>query len=226
MRNCLMKLNAVLFAGLSMLQLQAQSDTVVRDIDSNMYNTVRIGKQVWMAENLKTTRLNDGTAILLITDNMAWNNLRSDGKSGYCWYNNDKKKFSEYGVLYNFMTVNTGKLCPTGWHVPSVAEWEELTNYLGGAMMAGDKLKETGNTHWESPSQIKASNETGFFATPGGYRSYGGEFGGIGKIGNWWTATENDDKIGWYMSMYYNNGYVLKLYKNKLHGYSVRCVKD
>jgi len=109
--------------------------STVTDIDGNVYHIVAIGTQVWMAENLKTTKYNDGTFIPLVTDSTAWGNLSTPG---YCWYNNDAATYKNtYGALYNWFTVNTGKLSPKGWHIPSDTEWETLITYLGGESLAG-----------------------------------------------------------------------------------------
>jgi hypothetical protein len=103
---------------------------LVKDIDGNVYDTVTVGTQTWMVENLKTTRYNDGTAIPLVTKSVAWETLSTPG---YCWYNNDESTYkAPYGALYNWYTVNTGKLCPTGWHVPGDSEWIVLIDFLGG----------------------------------------------------------------------------------------------
>ena len=135
--------------------------SIIADIDGNIYNTVIIGTQVWMKENLKATKLNDGTNILLETDNATWISLTDPA---YCWYNNDASSYKNtYGALYNWFTVETGKLCPTGWHVPSDAEWFTLIDFLGGESVAGGKLKEIGNTHWNSPN-TGATDEYGFTA--------------------------------------------------------------
>ncbi|MCB9001260.1 MAG: fibrobacter succinogenes major paralogous domain-containing protein [Bacteroidales bacterium] len=158
----------------------------VTDIDGNTYITVTIGNQVWMAENLKTTHYNDGTAIPNVTDGNEWAALTT---GAYCWYSNATAYKDTYGALYNWYAVNTGKLAPTGWHVATDAEWTTLTTYLGGESVAGGKLKETDTTHWASPN-TGATNETGFTALPGGYRGRGGAFGGIGGYGYWWSATE------------------------------------
>jgi uncharacterized protein (TIGR02145 family) len=138
---------------------------VVTDIDGNVYNTVTIGDQVWMAENLKTTKLNDGTSISNAIDNIAWASLSTPG---YCWFINNRATYEIYGALYNWYAVYTDKLCPTGWHVPSNSEWTTLTDHLGGAEVAGGKLKESGSSHWASPN-TGATNVTGFTALPGGY---------------------------------------------------------
>jgi uncharacterized protein (TIGR02145 family) len=193
------------------------------DKDGNTYKTVTIGTQTWMAENLKTTQYNDGTPIPLVTDANAWYNLSTPG---YCWYNNEEATYkATYGALYNWYTVNTGKLCPTGWHVPTDAEWTVLTDFLGGEAVAGGKLKEAGFTHWYDPN-TSATNETGFTALPGGYRGGGGYFYGIGYYGGWWSSTEGDADGAWGRYVYYSNSDVYRNYNDKLVGFSVRCVRD
>jgi uncharacterized protein (TIGR02145 family) len=189
--------------------------TSVTDIDGNTYNTVTIGTQVWMAENLKTIKFNDGTAISNVTDGAAWLGLTTPA---YSWYNNDIANKDIYGALYNWYTVKTNKLCPSGWHVPSDAEWTVLTTYLGGAS-AGGKLKETGTTHWLTPN-AGATNETGFTALPGGYRYNGGTFGNIGILGDWWSSTETYTR-----AMHFDGADVGMLYSQGA-GFSVRCLKD
>lgn len=119
------------------------------DGDLNNYPVVQIWNQIWMGENLKTTKLSDGTAITLVTDPVAWINMLTPG---YCWYNNDISNKPVYGAIYNFYTVSTGKICPAGWHVPSDSEWSVLTDYLGGLSVAGNKLKDTGTDYWISTS--------------------------------------------------------------------------
>ena len=141
-------------------------DSTVTDIDGNVYKTITIGAQVWMKENLKVTKLNDGTAIELVINDDDWGISTSPG---YCWYDNDVNNKNLYGGLYNGYCVITGKLCPTGWHVPTDSEWTELSDYLGGDDVAGGKMKETGTTHWLSPN-TDANNESGFTGLPGGYR--------------------------------------------------------
>jgi uncharacterized protein (TIGR02145 family) len=195
----------------------------VSDIDGNTYNVVIIGTQVWMAEALKTTKYNDGTPIPLVTDNTAWTNLTTPG---YCWYNNDSATYAPtYGALYNWYTVNTGNLCPTGWHVPFDYEWTILITYLGGEDIAGGKLKEAGTTHWLSPN-TGATNESGFTALPNGYRSaVSGDFRSIGETGGGRSATDNEDAVGTGWGMYYLD---TKVYHEGYKGLggAVRCVKD
>lgn len=197
----------------------------ISDIEGNIYHIVTIGAQVWMAENLKTTKYSDATSIPLVTDNSAWNNLTTPG---YCWYKNDEATYKNtYGALYNWYTVNTGNLCPTGWHVPTDAEWTTLTTYLGGESVAGGKLKETGTAHWHSPN-TGATNESGFTALPGGIRYNTGTFNLIGDWGGWWSSTEYDAYNAWDRSLYLSYGNVLRYSSghNKNIGVSVRCLRD
>jgi uncharacterized protein (TIGR02145 family) len=203
----------------------------VMDEDGNIYQTIGIGQQLWMAENLKTTKYNDGTDIPLITDSIAWGNLSTPG---YCWYANDSNTYAQtYGALYNWYAVETGKLCPTGWHVPINSEWRELKDYLGEN--AGGKLKEAGTIHWNSPN-TGATNETGFTALPGGYNPNNifsdpnNIFGDFGCYGIWWSATEYDTShVGiWTMhSCNANlNNYNRHQSFSKKNGLSVRCLRD
>jgi len=193
------------------------------DQDGNVYKTVKIGTQTWMAENLRTTKYRDGTAIPNVTDNTAWFALKT---GAYCSYNNSAKPdtIATYGCLYNWYAVNTGKLAPKGWHVPTDVEWTTLTDYLGGESVAGGKLKETGTTHWNSPN-TRVTNETGFTALPGGHR-YSGAFVDIGGDGSWWSATENDANVAWFWYMFYNGNYVFRHNYSKERGFSIRCVRD
>jgi uncharacterized protein (TIGR02145 family) len=206
-----------------------QSGLQVSDIDGNIYNSVKIGNQVWMTENLKTTKYNDGITIPLVADNTAWTALIT---SGYCWYNNDATTYKNtYGAIYNWNTVKTGKLCPTGWHVPTDTEWHTLILYLDpGAVFAtiesvtSGKLKESGTTHWQSPN-TGATNESGFTALPGGDRDVPGPFYDIRLGGYWWSSTEEGGNA-WYRHMYYLNSNVFRSYCDKRAGFSVRCLKD
>jgi uncharacterized protein (TIGR02145 family) len=197
----------------------------VTDADGNIYNSIKIGNQIWMKENLGTTHYRDGiSAIPLVTTDEAWDNLSTPG---YCWYNNDEDFKSIYGALYNWQTVGTGNLCPTGWHVPTDAEWTTLTTYLGGEMVAGGKLKETGTTHWNSPN-AGATNQSGFTALPGGMRSGGGTGGMfriMGMYSNWWTSTEkNGGAVGRGISETEFNVFSFSSFMG--NGCSIRCLKD
>lgn len=203
----------------------------ITDIDGNTYSIIQIGTQTWLGENLKTTKHNDGTALPLVKDSIAWSNLTTPG---YCWYNNNvATNKATYGALYNWYTVNTGKLCPIGWHVPSNGEWITLTTFLGGESVAGGKLKETGTTHWESPN-TGATNESGFTSLPGGGRNSGGlsdsqngTFAAVRWTGTWWTSSEftNHYVYGWVMKYNQSNVQYTNLFQ-KTMGCSVRCVKN
>jgi uncharacterized protein (TIGR02145 family) len=196
----------------------------VTDIDGNIYNTITIDTKLWMAENLKTIKYNDGTAIPLVTDGAAWVALTTPG---YCWYNNNAVTYkATYGALYNWYTVNTGKLCPTGWHVPTDTEWTTLTTYLGGVSVAGGKMKETGTSHWLSPN-TGATNESGYTALAGGYRYFNnGLFHEVGESGQWWSSSVYSSTTAWYLFMGYNYSYTCRLSNPNQYGFSVRCLKD
>ena len=199
----------------------------VTDADGNVYSTVVIGNQEWMAENLKTTRYNDGTPIPNVTDNSEWINLTT---GAYAWYDNNEATYKNaYGALYNWYAVNTGKLCPTGWHVPTDAEWETLINYAGGG---GGKLKSTRtepevHPRWKSPN-TGATDEYGFSALPGGYRSINhGHFNDVGSSGSWWSSTELDATNAWDRDMDYGYGDVMNRHlDHKMDGLSVRCLRN
>ena len=201
--------------------------TTVTDIDGNVYHYVTIGTQVWMVENLKTTRLNDGTAIPLVADT-SWLSLSSPA---YCYYNNDIEWKPIYGPLYNWWAVNTGKLAPAGWHVPTDAEWTTLITYLGGDSIAGGKLKSTGTVEsftgfWFSPN-TGATNATGFTAYPGGYRYYLVQgFNQINRLGYWWTSTNFGTSIAYEYYLRFDETNIYREYSSKNCGYSVRCIKN
>jgi uncharacterized protein (TIGR02145 family) len=199
----------------------------ISDIDNNVYNSIILGTQEWMSENLRVTHYRNGEPIPQIPDN-TWNNLTS---GAYCWYDNDEATYkNNYGALYNFYSVvdNRG-LCPDGWHVPSEEDWNTLRDFLGGADIAGGKLKSTRTTpephpRWESPN-VGASNISGFSGIPGGYRLQDGIFGEIGRSGYWWNATVDGSNSAWMRALDYNGD---DLYVNdaiKRVGFSVRCLK-
>lgn len=195
----------------------------VIDIDGNMYKTITIGTQTWMAENLRVTKYRDGTAIPLVTDDTEWASL----DPAYCWYDNDVSYKKTYGALYNWYTVNNGNLCPTGWHVPTNAEWTTLTTYLGGEDIAGGKLKETGTNHWLS--NRGADNSSGFTALPGGLRRVNGTFASISagiNYGYWWSSSEYGTEGAFYWSMNCVSSNVSSCTNSNNNGHSVRCVRD
>ncbi|MBK7629087.1 MAG: caspase family protein [Bacteroidales bacterium] len=186
------------------------------------FPTVTIGNQIWMKENLRTDSFNDGTPIPLVTDNTVWSNTSSPA---YCSYKNENINKVLYGTLYNWYAVNSGKLCPKGWHVPTDAEWTTLTTFLGGESIAGGKLKEQEKGNW-----LGSSNgipvETEFKSLPGGYRYLAGNYFSLGSYGFWWSSTPSDASSAWSRNMSYNNNEVGSLSFNRSYGFSVRCLKD
>jgi len=194
----------------------AQSSTVT-DKDGNSYKTVTIGTQVWFAENLKTTKFNDGSSITFLTGS----NLNIPA---YCWYNDDAGNKNIYGALYNWYSVGTGKLCPTGFHVPSDIEWTALFDNLGGKLIAGGKMKETGLVHWKSPNS-GATNNSGFTALPGGLRELGIYYR-IWEKSFWWSSTESSSTAAGSWELFYDDISVSNENINKTDGFSVRCLKD
>lgn len=196
---------------------------MIKDIDGNSYLTVTIGRQVWMAENLKTTKLNDGTTIEKVTDDLKWKTLCSPG---VCWLFNLEINKNEYGGLYNWYAVSTKKLCPVGWHVPTATEWDIMITSLGDPEYAGDKLKEKGEEHWKNILST-ATNDYDFTALPGGMRLESGNYPAFANnYGVWWTATSFDEFNAWNRGLFFRSSKTYKGHESKKNGFSVRCVKD
>jgi uncharacterized protein (TIGR02145 family) len=197
--------------------------TKIADADGNIYNTILLKDKIWMVENLKTTSFNDGTTIPLVVDNTSWLTLSAPG---FCYYNNDEiSNKASYGGLYNWYAVNTGKLCPSDWHVASDEEWTDFTSFMAGEIIAGGRLKETGTAHWFSPNN-GATDEKGFTALPGGSRDKSGIYNQLGLDGNWWSTSEYNINESWYRNMNYNVAGVKRNYQSKSNGLSVRCIKN
>lgn len=193
------------------------------DIDGNVYELVRIGNQVWMASNLRTTKYRDGTVLPNITNNTEWFSLTS---GAFCNYDNNASSSDIYGRLYNFFAIKEN-ICPSGWHVPNESEWMTLINFLGGEYVAGGKMKESGTIHWSSPN-TGATNMSGFTGLPGSYRNVYGEFSTTAylKNGYWWSSTEKDAKDAFYFRLHYDNDDVSKIFLGKTNGFSIRCIQD
>jgi uncharacterized protein (TIGR02145 family) len=207
---------------LGLTGLSAQTQTV-KDADGNVYPVISIGKQTWMGENLRTTTFNDNNKIPYVTDNKAWKDAR---KPAYCWYENDIKNKEDYGALYNWFTVDTKKVCPKGWHVPTDADWSVLTTFIGEKNNIADKLKETGSDHWDN-TLSNATDEYGFTALPGGFRQYAGPFPTFGRSYSvWWTATAYDAVQSWTRGLYFSSSGVYRGHDFKQSGFSIRCLKD
>jgi len=205
--------------------------TKLADSDGNLYNTLKIGTQLWMTENLRSTRLNDNTPIPNVTDNTLW---IGTSNPAYCWYNNDFAYKSAYGALYNWYAVNSGKLCPSGWHVPTDDEFKTLEQSLG---MATDQLNLWGTRGTDQGTKLKnqtgwdeggnGTNSSGFSALPGGYRFGGtGEFFLLTTITYFWTSTEHDADRGWYRRLDSSSPAVYRASTSKKGGKYIRCLKN
>jgi len=194
----------------------------IDDIEGNGYKTVKIGSQWWMAQNLRTTKYNDNTSISYFEDNDHW---VSDISGAYCWYFNVIPEELKYGALYNWYAVNTGKLCPTGWHVPTYTEWTTLINFVGG--YDAYKLREKGTANWDGNPD--GTDEYGFTALPGGCRYYEtGEFLQHNAYGFWWSSTEIEVETAYVLEIFLWLEYasVDGYWGKKNNGLSVRCMKD
>ncbi len=203
----------------------------ITDVDNNTYGTVTIGSQVWMAENLKTTRFSDYNEIPLVTTNSGWTNLTTPG---FCYYDNNESLYKvTYGALYNWYAVNNGKLCPSGWHVPSDEEWKTLEIYLGMSRTVADlmsyrgtnegrKLKSTSG--WDENGN--GTNETGFTGLPGGLRDFDGVFYYIGTWTDFWTSTEINSNNAYTRGLGYIHDDIGRYEDSKKLGVSVRCIKN
>jgi len=204
------------------VQINVNELTTVTDIEGNVYRTVKIGNQEWMAENLKVTKFNDNNEIPLITDNSTWSLLTSPA---YCWYKN-LGELKPYGALYNWYAANSGKLAPVGWHIPTDADWDTLVQFLGGEAIAGGKLKEQGTSHWLADN-IGATDEFGFTGVPAGCRRYTGTYNYQTTNGYMWSTTpsdQNNSSWGWGIS--YGDDSADRISYLNTFGFSIRCVKD
>jgi uncharacterized protein (TIGR02145 family) len=197
-------------------------DTVT-DIDGNIYHTLVIGTQVWLQENLKVTHYRNGDSIPVVSDSIAWGKLTT---GACCDYGNLPVNGTIYGKLYNWYAIEDyRRIAPSGWHVSTDADWAELSNSLGGELVAGNKLKETGTAHWIT--NAGATNETGFTALPGGARGFTGTFDDFGTSGGWWSYCGSNTSSGCYDRWLLSNmSPVYRNYNYKGVGFSVRCVKD
>jgi uncharacterized protein (TIGR02145 family) len=198
----------------------------VEDINGHVYKTIKIGDQWWMAENLQTKYYQNGDAIPYVTDDSIWINLRT---GAFCHYDNDNSYVATYGRLYNWYAVNDYRnIAPIGWHIPNDSDWQILIDYLGGESVAGGKMKEIGTEHWDSPN-TGATNLSGFFALPGGFRSFfRGVYGAMGYSGDWWSASIQS-YINAPVKNFSLNSNSSSITNNNIipiMGYSVRCVKN
>ena len=220
--------NSVTWVSLTGIQYLIDEMT---DQDGNTYPTVTIGRQEWMATNLKVTKYQNGSAIVLIDNDAAGNTAWSTADYGaYAVFDTTSTGYSfdleRFGYIYNWYAVHDGRgLCPSGWHVPSDEEWTTLIDYLGGSEIAGGKMKETGTTHWYSPN-IGATNESGFTGLPSGFRNISGSFNELGFAGFLWCSTDTDSSRARFSYLNFLDDNVDRFSNDKRYGFSVRCVKD
>lgn len=199
------------------------SSETVKDIDGNTYHTVTIGTQVWMVENLKTTKYRNGDEIPNVTDKSRW---ISQTTGALCDYNNSQNSSAKFGKLYNWFAVSDSRnIAPIGWRVATNSDWETLMQFLGGKNIAGGKLKETGVLNWISPN-FGASNSSGFTALPSGGREDHGDFFGIGEVSNWWNNSSSGGSTASTTYIYSNEESIDISYAERELGFSVRCLKD
>jgi uncharacterized protein (TIGR02145 family) len=224
----------LLFLLVSFYIIKGHCQSFVMDIDGNKYKTVIINNQVWMAENLRTTKYNDGSEIPYIQDSIVWKNLTS---GAYCWYNNNDSNANKYGALYNWYAVETNKLCPVGWHIPSDEEWKILEGFVDSKYNVGDSIWDNlRNRGYDAGLQLKSgkgwkrdqngSDRFGFSALPGGERCSKGRFFQKYISGFWWTSSEYDKSMAWYRNVFYDYELIYREIHPKFFGFSVRCVKD
>ncbi len=197
----------------------------VTDIDGNVYPTVLIGDQCWMGENLKTTHYRNGSNIDFPVTEDDW---YATENGSYAWYDDNVSWKHHYGALYNWFAVNDEKgLCPSGWGIPSISDWDQMVLYLGEDQ--GGKLKSTAtepdpHPRWNDPN-VGATNETGFGAIPGGWRSWNG-YEAMGETAHFWTSTEMFASSAILMSIFQTNENASPMHEFKLYGLSVRCIKN
>ena len=198
------------------------NQTAITDPDGNVYTSVTIGTQEWMSENLRTTKYSDGTAIPNVTSNSDWESLST---GAWCNYDNSSQYEAMYGKLYNWYAVETGKLCPTGWHVPTDAEWTVLTDYLtanGHSGAEGTTLKSTSGWNYDG----NGTDDYGFLGLPGGGRYDDGYFYDVGNYGSWWSSSQYSTGNAWSRNLGDDYDYVSRGPNYKFYGFSVRCLRD
>ncbi len=202
----------------------------VMDIDGNAYATVIIGSQEWMAENLRTTKYANGDLIPNVTDGTQWSTLTT---GAWVHYNNFSQNELPFGKLYNWFAVSDSRnVCPSGWHLPSEADWDSLIYFLdpnadiiNSINSAGGKMKSIGTQYWISPN-FEATNESGYSGLPGGCRTSNGEFTDFGFNGGWWSSDTYISNFAWYRILYYGYGFIGGMNRPKAFGFNIRCVKE
>jgi len=228
-----MKYCFIVFVLFQLLIVKNYAQTIVKDADGNVYDTIKLGKQVWMQENLRTTRYQDGSKIKNVTDKSKWFNLSS---GAYCNYNNKEKNSKLYGRLYNWYAASSAsRICPFGYRLPAEKDWNILEDYLDEytdttaigkfGVDIGTKLKGV-NTADTSKAAVDTMPNYTFKALPAGFRSLKGSFVNLGLVGVWWTNTPFNDANVWYRFITYKDAQANRNYVSKKCGLSVRCIKN
>ena len=202
--------------------------STVTDIDGNVYQTIQIGDQLWMAENLKVTHYNNGDSIIYITSEEHWGSMN---QGQYAIYNDESINSNIYGNLYNWAVIGDIRgICPIGWHVPSDDEFTVLTDFLGGESVAGGKMKESGLEHWNYYSEqisLESTNESGFTGLPAGYQNTNnGDNIAMGFNGYFWSSTETSSDLAWRRYLFHYSSGVGRDTFGKPNGFSIRCLRD
>ena len=205
---------------LSGFLITAKGQEVVKDYDGNVYKTVKIGNQVWMAENLKVTHYRNGEPIPNIKEPKQWDVLIS---GAYCDLSNNPANTKAFGLIYNWHTIaDVRNVCPAGWHAPSESEWVTLVSFLAG----GKNVALNKTSGKIAPNAIKL-NESMFKVLPQGFRGYDGKFSGIGYGGGgWWSSTSARQETAYYHGVNYNTASRNRLEGRKNFGYYIQCIKD
>jgi uncharacterized protein (TIGR02145 family) len=191
--------------------------------NENALDGVTIGTQVWSSKNLDVSTFRNGDPIPQAKTNEEWEKAGQNKQPAWCYYDNDPANGTKYGKLYNWYAVNDPRgLAPSGWHVPSDAEWTTLTDYLSGESVAGEKMKSTSGWYING----NGTNSSGFTGLPGGFRDYYGIFTNLGSSGGWWSSSESTTNDAWKRFLHCNSSTVGRSYGSKAYGFSVRCLRD
>jgi uncharacterized protein (TIGR02145 family) len=221
-----MRIKAITFVVILLIIIRLNAQQTITDIDGNRYETIKIGEQIWMKENLKTTRYNNGDSIR--TTNPDTLDISNETSPKYQWaYNGNENHVKVYGRLYTWYAItDSRKVCPCGWHVPTMKEWKKLFDYIGKGIIAADKLKEAGTIHWNKPN-ANATNESGFTALPAGSRWLTGDYAQLGESGHYWSSDELRQGIAFRVLFRHDNNiekqFGAAYAKN---GWSVRCIRN
>jgi uncharacterized protein (TIGR02145 family) len=206
----------------SLMTYSQDTGETVTDVDGNVYHTIKIGTQVWMLENLKTTKYRSHAPIQKLIDAGKW---EYDASGAYSWYNDDESSKDIYGALYNWAAVNKGNLAPNGWHIPSIEEWQVLIDFLGGEKIAGGKMKDLGTDFWDSPN-TGGDNSSGFKAIANGVKSKEGSYSFAGNRCIFWSSTGSNLLQAKTVTLMFNSPKVFIFSNSKNYGCAVRCIKD